>query len=97
MRQLNDLRREVVKLKEKAADSIIRYRMKDSTIVTLTGKESEAFVAWVFNNADKNYRASNGSKLHVLTQMVQGTLNTPFESFASFKQRGGDLFVVDEV
>jgi hypothetical protein len=95
MRELYSLEKEVAVLKAKAAEGTIRYRMKDSSIIALTGNESEAYQAWVFNNASTEYRASDGSKLHCLTQSVQGTLDAPFESWEAFKQRGGDWLMIE--
>jgi hypothetical protein len=95
MRELYSLEKEVAVLKAKAAEGTIRYRMKDSSIIALTGNESEAYQAWVFNNASTEYRSSDGSKLHCLTQSVQGTLDAPFESWEAFKQRGGDWLMIE--
>lgn len=91
MRELYTLEKDVAALKAKAAEKSIRYRMKDSSIVALTGNESEAYTAWVLNNASPEYRASDGSKLHTLEMMVNNTLDAPYESWQAFKQRGGDL------
>ena len=70
MRELNAIRKEESKLKTKADDTHTRYRMKDSSIVTLTRKDArnDTFLDWLENNADPAYRDSSGSKCHALTQ-----------------------------
>jgi hypothetical protein len=84
-------KRTVAKMQQESADKVVRYRLRNGMIATLTGIESEPYQAWVFNNANSRYRSSNGAKLHCLTQIVQGTLDAPYESWGSFKARGGDL------
>lgn len=78
-------------MQQAPADKVVRYRLKNGMIATLTSVESEPYQAWVFNNADSRYRSSDGAKLHCLTQMAQGMLDAPYESWDSFKARGGDL------
>ena len=89
MRELSQLRKEVSKLKTKADNNSIRYRMKDSSIVELTRKDArnETYLAWLENNADPNWRDSTGSKGHALTQMVNNTMDTPFIPWAEWQER----------
>lgn len=89
--QLNEFKRTVAKMQQESAEKVVRYRLKNEMIATLTGIESEAYEAWVFSNADPRFRSSDGAKLHCLTQCVQGTFDMPYESWDSFKARGGDL------
>lgn len=91
--QLNECKRELTKLQQEAADKVVRYRLKNGLIASLKGTESDAFQAWVYNNASPDYRASDGSKLHVLTMMVNNTSDMPYESWDSFQARGGDLLI----
>jgi len=89
VRELNAIRKELSKLKDKQDDTHIRYRMKDSSILTLTRKDAqnETFLDWLENNADPNFRDSSGSKCHALTQMVNNTTDEPFISWAEWQER----------
>ena len=89
MRDLSTIRKELSKLKEKADDTNIKYRMKDSSIVTLTRKDArnDTFLDWLENNADPNWRDSSGSKCHALTQMVNNTTDDPFIPWAEWQGR----------
>jgi hypothetical protein len=89
--QLNQIRKQIERLREKASDTVVRFKLKDGNLASIAVAELRdpysLFGCWVFNNASPDYRASDGSKLHTLTQMVQGTLDTPFVSWEEFRDR----------
>ena len=79
--EVNAIRKELQKLQEKASDNTIRFRMKDGSIASIAAAEvatDSEYVDWVFNCADREFRSSDGAKLHVLHQMTNDTLNAPF-------------------
>lgn len=62
--------------------------MKNGSLETLTSAQlasDDLYTSWVYHNADPDIAASDGSKLHALSQAVEGTLDQPFEPWVLFK------------
>jgi hypothetical protein len=75
MRLLTQLNARLAKLEEAVSDSNVTYTMRDGGQVMLTHEqlandENDLYVMWVFQYADPEIPASDGSKLHTLTQCI---------------------------
>ena len=74
MFELDKGERRVAKLESKTNKNTVTYTMRDGGQVTLTheqlASEDDLFVAWVISYADPEIPASDGSKLHTLSQCV---------------------------
>src|SRR5581483_9266850 len=92
-RKATQLRKELEQLKravKAAGTDTVTFTMKNGSLETLTSAQlasDDLYTSWVYHNADPDIAANDGSKLHALSQAVEGTLNKPFEPWVFLKAR----------
>ena len=91
IRKLNAIRKDIQKLKAKAAANSVSFTMKDGSTASITVKEladpHSLYASWIHHNSNPNVRASDTSLLHCLSQSIAGTLEQQFIPFDVFKVR----------